>query len=210
MASTVYAADDHPLFLDALVSLIESTPDEFELVGSAARGDEALEDLRRLRPDLAVIDHRLPAVSATQIIEALAIEGVPTRVIVVSAYLDEETVYSAIQSGAAAFVGKEEPREVLRAAMAAAARGNVVLSPAVQAELILAVRRQKQEEQVKLTPREQDVLRLAAAGSSSGEIAHTLHLGVTTVKTHIRNASDKLQVSGRTAAVAEALRRHLL
>jgi two-component system, NarL family, nitrate/nitrite response regulator NarL len=205
----VYLADDHPLFLEGVARAVRAC-EELELVGSATCGEQTLADLRRLRPDVAVIDVRLRGAGAREILEAARHEGLPTRIVVLTADLEEDLVYELLAAGAAGYLSKEADRDAVLAAVAAAARNEVVISPVAQTGLVRELRRREAHAGVKLTPREREVLALAAEGVTTIEIAARLELSATTVKTHLQKAYEKLGVTDRTAAVALALRRGLL
>jgi two-component system nitrate/nitrite response regulator NarL len=205
----VFLADDHPLFLEGVVRAVRERPC-LELVGSATDGQEALAGLRRLVPDVAVLDVRMGAVGGREVLAAANRERLPTRVLFLSAYLEDDVVYGALAAGAAGYLSKEMDRDAILDAVAAAARGEVVLSPEVQTGVAREIQRRETLGRPRLTPRELEILALAAQGSSTPEIAGTLHLSAATVKTHLQNAYDKLGVTDRTSAVAVALRRGLL
>jgi two-component system nitrate/nitrite response regulator NarL len=205
----VLVADDHPLFRDAIVRAVRERPD-FELVAEAADGRTALQAIREQRPDVAVLDLRMPDLDGLQIAAALRRDGVPTRVVLLSAFLDGAMVYRAVAAGAAAYLTKEADRGEVCDTIAAVARGETVLAPEAQAGLAAEVRRRAAPEGPALTPREREVLGMVAQGSSAPDIAGALHLSAATVKGHLQSLYEKLGVSDRAAAVAEAMRRGLL
>ena len=205
----VYLADDHPLFLEGIVRAVRERPD-LELVGSATNGQEAVAGLRRLTPDVAVLDVRMGGLSGNEILAAALREGVQTRVLFLSAYLEDDLVYGALAAGAAGYLSKEMDRDAILDAVVAAARGEVVLAPEVQTGVAREIQRREVLDRPRLTARELEILALAAQGSSTPEIAGRLHLSAATVKTHLQNVYEKLGVTDRTSAVAVALRRGLL
>ena len=137
-------------------------------------------------------------------------DQLPTRVLLVSAFTDSGVVYKALETGAAGFVSKEARREQIADAVLACARGENVVPPEVAAGLVSEIRLRKQSDAPALTPREQEILHLIAAGKSLPQIAKELYLGLTTVKTHVQHLYEKLGVSDRAAAVATAMRRGLI
>jgi two-component system nitrate/nitrite response regulator NarL len=141
---------------------------------------------------------------------AVVREQLPTRVLIVSAFTDSGVVYKALETGATGFVSKEARREQIADAVLACARGENVVPPDVAAGLVSEIRLRRQSDTPALTPREQEILHLIAAGKSLPEIAKELYLGLTTVKTHVQHLYEKLEVSDRAAAVATAMRRGLL
>jgi two-component system nitrate/nitrite response regulator NarL len=205
----VYLADDHPIFLEGIVRAVRERP-EFELVGFAKNGEEALAALRRLEPDVAVLDVRMGGLSGKEILAAARREGLGTRIVLLSAYLGDDVVYGAIAAGAAGYLSKEMDRDGILDAVVAVTRGEVVLSPEVQTGVAREIQRRELLAGPRLTPRELEILALAAQGRSTPQIAGGLHLSAATVKTHLQNVYDKLGVTDRTSAVAVALRRGLL
>jgi two-component system nitrate/nitrite response regulator NarL len=205
----VYLADDHPIFLEGIARAVRERP-ELELVGSATNGEEALVGLRRLKPDVAVLDLRMGRLGGKEILAAARRDGLATRILLLSAYLADDLVYGAIAAGAAGFLSKEMDRDGILDAVAAVSRGEVVLSPEVQTGVAREIQRREMLGRPRLTPRELEILALAAQGRSTPQIAGHLHLSAATVKTHLQNAYEKLGVTDRTAAVAVAMRRGLL
>src|SRR5919112_6748961 len=137
--TTVLIADDHPLFREAIVRVIESRPD-LELVAEAADGHAALERIRELKPDVAVIDVRMPQLDGSDVLVALREEGLRTNVVFLSAFLDPKTVYDAVAAGAKAFLSKEAETDEIVTAILAAARGDTILGPEVQTGLAEQIR----------------------------------------------------------------------
>lgn len=206
---SVLVADDHPVFRDGLVAGIKSRPD-LRLVGVATGGREAIHTARELRPDIALVDMKMPEVDGLTVLNALVRDEIGTRVLLLSAFLDSALVYRAIEGGAAGFLHKEASREEICDAVVAASRGDTVLSGAVQGVLANEIRMQAGDTRPFLSPREREVLALTAEGLSSSDIAGQLHLSPATVKTHLVRLYAKLGVSDRAAAVAEAFRRGLI
>jgi two-component system nitrate/nitrite response regulator NarL len=205
----VFVADDHPMYREGLVRAIRDRPD-LELVGESADGRTALPEIRRLAPDVAVLDVRMPGLTGTEVLNAIARERIATRVVFLSAHVDSDLVYRAVALGAAAFLSKEADRAAIFDAVAAVARGATVLSPEVQSGLAAQIQLRGTERRPMLSPREQEVLRLVAEGGSAPQIARRLHLSPSTVKTHLQSLYEKLGVSDRAAAVAVAMRSGLL
>jgi two-component system nitrate/nitrite response regulator NarL len=205
----VLVADDHPLYRESVVRAVRDRPD-FELVGEASGGREALDEIRRLAPDVAVLDLKMPELDGLQILNAVRRESLPTRVVLLSAFLEGAVVYQAVAGGAAAYLSKDAERTTICEAIAAVARGETVLSSEAQAGIAAEVRVRGREERPALTPREQEILVMVAAGKAAPEIAGQLHLSPATVKGHLQAIYEKLGVSERAAAVAEGMRRGLL
>ena len=208
--TSVLIADDHPLFREAIARVIAERPD-LELVAEAADGRAALEKIRELEPDVAVIDVRMPELDGSDVLVALREEGMPTNVVFLSAFLDSKTVYDAVAAGANAYLSKEAETDEIVTAILAAARGETILGPEVQTGLAEQIRfREENEARPRLSEREHEVLRLIAEGLSAPEIGERIHLSTATVKTHLQHLYEKLGVSERAAAVAEGMRRGLV
>jgi two-component system nitrate/nitrite response regulator NarL len=206
----VVVADDHPLFREGIERAVRERP-ELELIASAGDGRRALGLIRDLEPVVAVLDLRLPGLDGLQILNAVTRDGLPTRVLFLSASGDPELVYRAVQGGAAGYFRKEADRQAILDAIAAVARGGTVIDPDLQAGVFDQIRlRGTGDERPILTAREREVLTLMAEGLSGPQIAERLIVAVPTVKTHQARLYEKLGVSERAAAVAEAMRRGLL
>ena len=183
---------------------------QVEIVAEAEDGRTALAGIREHLPDVALLDYKLPELDGVAVINAVAREQLATRVLLVSAFTDSGVVYKALETGAAGFVSKEAKREQIVDAVLACARGDNVVPPDLAAGLVSEIRLRKRDDAPALTPREQEILHLIAAGKSLPEIAKELFLGLTTVKTHVQHLYAKLGVSDRAAAVASAMRRGLI
>jgi two-component system nitrate/nitrite response regulator NarL len=206
---TVLIADDHPLYREGVVRAL-SASGQVEVVAEAEDGRSALEKIQEHQPDVALLDYKLPELDGVAVTNAVVRDQLPTRVLLVSAFTDTGVVYQALETGAAGFVSKEARREQIVDAVLACARGENVVPPDIAAGLVSEIRLRKQDDRPALTPREQEILRLIAAGKSLPEIAKELYLGLTTVKTHVQHLYEKLGVSDRAAAVASAMRRGLI
>jgi len=209
---SVYVGEDHPIYLEGLVRVLSQRPD-FEVVGFSGDGREALEQIRALEPQVAVLDEGMPGLTGNDVLQAISRDALPTRVVMLSASLDSAVVFRAVANGVRAYLTKDSDRSTICdavAAVAAVARGETVLAPEVQAGLADEVRMRQSERRPTLSQREREVLERAATGLSAPAIARELSISTATVKTHLRNLYDKLGVSERAAAVAEAMRRGML
>jgi len=206
----VIIADDHPIYREGAARIIAPHPD-LEVVAQVADGREALEAIRRLSPDVSLVDLRLPAIDGIRVVEHVEREGLACKVAIVSAYEESATVYRAIAAGARAYLSKVCSAETLCETILTVGRGGTVIPESLQTGLAQEIRaRRERSNDPVLTARELEILRLAADGLSAPDIAQRLVLSVTTVKTHLQHIYSKLEVSDRAAAVAQALRRGLL
>jgi two-component system, NarL family, nitrate/nitrite response regulator NarL len=206
----VLVADDHPVYREGIVRAVKERPD-LELVGEAGDGREALERVRELAPDVAVLDIRMPGLDGTQVLNALRRDGINTEVLFLSAFLESELAYRTVAEGAKGYLSKESARQEICDAIVVIAGGGTALAPEVQASLAEEIReREIAGGRPDLTPREREVLQLISEGMSAPDIGKRIHLSPTTVKTHLHTLYEKLGVRDRAAAVAEAMRRGLL
>ena len=205
----VFVADDHPIFRDGIAGAISRRP-EFELVGSSCDGRGALRAIADLKPDVVVLDVRMPGVGGIEVLGALERNGFGGRVLLLSAFTESELVYSAVAAGAAGYLSKSSTRERICDAVAAVARGETVLADEVQAGIAGAIRARERGDRPVLSAREQQILELIAAGEGAPRIGRALHLSQSTVKTHMAHLYEKLGVSDRAAAVAVGMRLRLL
>lgn len=207
---TVLIADDHPIYRDGLAQEIRSHGG-LQLVACVSEGRAALATVRSLRPDVAILDLRLPELDGMAVLEAIEAEGLDTGVVVLSAFGDSATVYEAFSHGARAFLLKVSTSGEIVEAIRSAARGESVIPAAFQTGLVHEIQNRRLSlERPLLSPREVQVLRLAADGHSAADMAAELTLTVATIKSHLQRIYEKLEVSDRTAAVASAMRRGLL
>ncbi len=203
---TLLIVDDHPVVRDGLRGMFGADP-RFEVVGEAGGGAEAVAAGERLRPDVILMDLRMPGTDGVAAIRELAKRGVPSRVLVLTTYDTDSHVLPAIEAGATGYLLKEASRAELVHAVEAAARGQAVLSPTVATRLLGQVRRPAP---APLSQRELEVLELIARGSTNREAAKRLFISETTVKTHLLHVYAKLGVNDRAAAVAAAFSRGYL
>ena len=205
----VIVADDHPLFREGVVRAVRAWP-ELELVGEVSNGREALEQIRELSPDVACVDLRLPEIDGIGIANACTRDGLATRVLLLSAFADDELVYRALEAGATGVsdqgrdAGRDRASDPRRRRWAHAARAGARRRPRESDP------RRSHRDTPLLTERERQVLELLCDGLSAPQIAQRLFLGTTTVKSHLGRLYEKLGVSDRAAAVAEAMRRGIV
>ena len=205
----VLVADDHPLYLDGIVAAIDRASD-LELVAACSDGRQALDAILAKAPAVAALDHVLPGLDAVRIVEKLAAAGSDTRTLIFSARIDGRGVYEAIQAGAAGYISKSWSRDRICDAIRSVARGHSVFAEELHDGIGSEIRRRGALAQERLTDREREILVRMSQGMSAPAIAGELYLSTTTVKTHQHNLYEKLGVSDRAAAVAEAMRRGLI
>jgi len=206
MTIRLLVVDDHPVVRNGLRGMLAGDPD-FEVVGEAADGAEALVLAETTQADVVLMDLRMPTMDGVTAIGRLRAAGVPARVLVLTTYDTDSDVVPAIEAGATGYLLKDAPREELFRAVRAAARGEAVLSPSVATRLLGQVRSPAREP---LSQRELEVLGLIASGHNNREAAAQLFISEATVKTHLLHVYAKLGVKDRAAAVAAAFERGLL
>ncbi|MFB6888155.1 response regulator [Kitasatospora sp. NPDC056327] len=202
----IVVADDHTVMRAGLVALLSSEP-TVEIVGEGGDGRAAVELVARLRPDLALLDLRMPVLDGVGATAAITAAGSATRVLILTTYDTDEEIERAVEAGAIGYLLKDATRDQLVDAIHSAARGETVLAPRVAARLVARLRRPAP---VALTARETEVLTAVADGLSNAEIGRRLVITEATVKTHLLRIFAKLDVGDRTHAVVTALDRGLL
>jgi DNA-binding NarL/FixJ family response regulator len=198
--------DDHPIVRAGFQGILAGQ-DHLEVIGEAATGAEAVERAHRLRPDVVLMDLRMPRMDGVQAIGKIKAQRPETHVLVLTTYDSDADILRAIEAGATGYLLKDAPREELFRAIRAAARGEPVLAPSVTARLMNSVRSPAGSS---LSSREIEVLELVARGLSNKELARSLHLSEATVKSHLIHIFEKLGVADRTAAVTVALEKGIL
>ncbi len=204
MTISVVIVDDEPLIRSGLRAIIEAEPD-LTVVGEAADGAEVLPVVRRTRPDVVLMDVRMPAVDGIQATRLLLDGADGPRVLVVTTFENDDYVYDALRAGASGFLLKRTPPAEIVQGIRTVARSESLLFPEAIRSLAIAHAGGRAEpaglDHAQLTEREQEVLRLMARGMSNAEIAAELYLGVQTIKTHVANLLAKLGARDRTQAV---------
>lgn len=205
----VYVAEDHPLYRSGLTRMLSQRP-AFELVGEASSGREALDGIRDVSPDVALVDIQMPELDGVGVLNAIRREGIPVRVALLSGAFDDELVYTAVAAGADAILPKTLGPDAVAHAIVAVADGGTVLPAELHGGLAGEIRKRRERAGPHLSAREQEILQLTADGFSSAEIGERIFITAATVKTHLQSAYQKLGVSDRAAAVAEGMRQGLL
>jgi DNA-binding NarL/FixJ family response regulator len=202
-AIRILTVDDHPLLRDGIAAVLESQPD-MTLVGQACNGREAIEDFRRLRPDITLMDLRMPDISGIEAITAIRAEFSNARIIVLTTYAGDAQAAAALRAGAQGYLLKNLVRKELLETIRAVHAGKRRVLPEIATEIAEHV-----ADDV-LTDREIQVLRRVAAGKPNKLIAVELDISEGTVKTHMKSILPKLDASDRTHAVMIALKRGIL
>jgi DNA-binding NarL/FixJ family response regulator len=205
--TTVVLADDQRVVREGLASLLGLLPG-IEVLGTASDGEEAIALVERLRPDVVLMDLRMPRCDGVAATRRLREQGSPTHVVVLTTYADDRSVVEALRAGARGFLTKDAGAEEIERAIAAVVRGEAAIDPAVQHHLVDVVAGRPELPDA-LTPREAEVLTLIAQGLSNGEIAARLFVSEATVKSHINHLFAKTGVRDRAQAVSYAYRQGL-
>ena len=205
----VVVGDDHPVYRDGVVRALDNSG-RTEVVAAVGDGHAALEAIREHQPEVALLDYKMPGIDGIAIAHAVSRDHLPTRVLLLSATTEGSVVYRAIQDGAAGYLSKDSDRDDIVAGVVACARGESVLPPELVTTLASQVHQHAHTAAPLLSERERQILALIADGKTVPDMAKELFLAQTTIKTHIRRLYEKLGVSDRGAAVAYAMRNHIL
>ena len=206
---TVVVVDDHPFYRDGLSRGL-SMSGRIRVVGEADDGRTGLEMIRELEPQVAVVDMQMPDLTGLDVVRAVARDGLPTRVLLLSAFTDAAIIYESLQEGAAGYLPKDTGRAAIVTAVDRVSKGHVVVPPELTEGLVGQIRTRGSSDEPVLSARERQVLLAFADGKSIPQLAAELFLAPSTVKTHAMRLYQKLGVSDRGAAVAEALRRGII
>ena len=211
MTIRVAIADDHSLVRQGLRRYLDMA-EGIEVVGEAANGQELVDLVGKEEPDIALVDIRMPEMDGLEAARKIRETHPKTGVIMLTAYDDRQFVVEAVRSGARGYVLKARDAEHLIQTVRLVAGGNMVIDPQLVVALAdeLSVAKDRDRKAETLTAREVEVLQLLAFGHTNKDIADQLFISPDTVKTHLEHIFEKLGASDRTAAVAEALRRHLI
>ena len=199
----ILIADDHAVVLEGLVALIGRQSD-MKIVAEASNGKEAVEQGRKHRPDVSLLDLRMPALDAVGVINLIRETDPEARFLVLTTFDADEDIYRAVKSGAKGYLLKDAPRDILLEAIRKVYAGGTCLAPELTQKLA------ERLSSASLTDREMDVLTLLIRGKGTREIGAALFIGETTVKSHLKKMSAKLGVIGRAEMISESLRRGLV
>ncbi|HEX8990700.1 MAG TPA: response regulator transcription factor [Anaerolineales bacterium] len=208
----IVLVDDHEVVRLGLKSLLERHP-QFEVVGEAGSAREAVEQVAALKPEVVLMDIRLPGTSGIEACEEIVTRFPGTRVIMLTSYADDEMLFSAIRAGASGYLLKQIGSDDLVKALEAVSRGEALLDPAVTQRVFQEVRRAVKEEEASafahLSQQEKHVLLLVSEGKTNREIAKSLFLGEGTVRNYVSSILSKLGVNNRAEAAAYAVQHNL-
>ncbi len=204
----ILVAEDHPLFMKGMISLLSSVP-EFEVVGGAATGKEAVEHATRLQPDVVLMDLQMPEVNGIEATRRILQESPSVRVLVVTLFEDEDSVFMALRAGARGYVLKDADEEEMVLAIRAVGKGEAIFSPAVATRVLAYFAASPlggvpPQAFPTLTDREREILHLIAQGHPNPAIARQLSLSTKTVGNYVSNIFTKLQVADRAQAIIRA------
>jgi len=202
----ILMADDHPVVRAGIRGMLETQP-EFEVVAEAENGREAFEQLEKLKPNVVLMDLRMPEMDGVEAIGKIKEKYPDINILVLTTYDTDADIVRAVEAGATGYLLKDAPREELFRAVRGTAKGETVLAPVVAARLMGKVRDHGEQA---LSAREIDVLMLVARGASNQDVAEKLHVSTATVKSHLIQIYQKLGVSDRTAAVTTAIERGII
>lgn len=205
----VLLADDHALFRRGLASLLASR-EEFEVVGEAGSGQEAIDRARELMPDIILMDVRMPGINGLEATRRLKEEMPYLKIVILTVSEDEEDLFAAIKSGAQGYLLKNIDPDDLAVCLHQVERGEAPLAPSMAAKILREFGAAAPRPGPVLTPRERQVLELVARGDANKEIARALQISENTVKNHLRNILEKLHLQNRVQAVMYALREGLI
>jgi two-component system nitrate/nitrite response regulator NarL len=206
----VLIVDDHPLFLEGIGMLVDRL-DDVELVGRCDSGAAGIRALEEEVPDLVVLDFQLGDMTGLDVLARITERRLPTRVLFISGRLQGDDAYRLVEAGAVGVIEKDATFDEIADAITRVARGETVMSPRVQSAIMTGVReRRDRQAPVILSDRELEILDGLARGLTAPAIGRELNLSGSTIKSHLQRLYDKLGVSDRAAAVAEAMRRGLI
>jgi DNA-binding NarL/FixJ family response regulator len=207
----VLIVDDHPVVREGIGSMLKKETD-FKVVGEASNGLEAVEKARELSPDVVLMDLRMPEMDGVEAISTIKAEKPDIKFIILTTYSDDEYIFKGIAAGARAYLLKDAPRDELFKAIRMVSRGESLIQPVVASRVLdkLAELSRKTPAGDTLSDREIEVLRLMAGGQSNKDIADHLSITQSTVKTHITSIFQKLNVTTRTEAVTNALKKGII
>ena len=207
----IVIADDHPIVRQGLATVL-SQEEDLEVVGQAENGLEAVAQARKLHPDIILMDLQMPEMDGVEAIQQIKMETLDIGIIILTTFDTDDYIFRGIEAGARGYLLKDSPPEEVLRAIHTVHRGESLIEPRVASRLLdrLGQLSQPAPPPSVLSQREIEVLQLMSTGAANKEIASQLLIGQSTVKTHIVRIFNKLYVSGRTEAVAEAVKKGII
>lgn len=204
----VLIVDDQPLICDGISKLLEGEK-EIQVIGTAYSGEEAIEKANKLKPDIILMDIRMPGIDGIEATKIIKSNNPSIQIIAISVYEEDELVIQMFQAGAVGYILKDISLENLVKAIKNVYRGNAIINPRISRKLVRMLTEDKNTDTV-LTPREVEILRELARGKSNKEIGEKLYISESTVKTHISHIFQKIGVRSRSEAIIYAVKKGLI
>ncbi|MDD5701860.1 MAG: response regulator transcription factor [Dehalococcoidales bacterium] len=207
----ILIADDHPVVREGLSSMLNKQPD-FQVVGEAENGQDAIDQALKLKPDVVLLDLRMPVVDGVEAMRKIKEQDQDIKYVVLTTYDSDEYIFQGIEAGATAYLLKDSPREELFKAIRSVMQGESLIQPSIASKVLdrfVKISREIREPSG-FSNREIEVMGLMAKGLSNKDIADSLFLSESTVKTHIQNIFHRLKVKDRTEAVMVAIKKGLI
>ena len=207
----IFVADDHEVVREGTRTLLEREED-MDVVGEAADGEEAIERIERLKPDVAILDISMPKISGIEVTKLIKEKFPSMAILILTAYDNDEYVFALLEAGAAGYLLKDVPSREIVDAVRAVYSGESVLHPSIARKVIQravygSIKASEGKSEIELSERETEVLKLAARGLNNKEIADTLCISIRTVQGHINSIFHKLGVGSRTEAIFQSVKR---
>ncbi|MDP6635140.1 MAG: response regulator transcription factor [Phycisphaerae bacterium] len=207
---TVYLADDHAMVREGLASLLSRDDGKFSIIGQSGDGLSVLPDVKRLRPDVVVLDITMPGLNGLDVCRDIVKRCSGTNVLILSMHSDVQFITRAIEYGAVGYLLKESATTQLHEAVSAVARGELYLGPGIPRNILEQVTKSHEDPYERLTTRERQVFQLIAEGKTNRNIAEKLDLSVKTVDTHRMRLMNKLDIHDQISLVKYALRKGIV
>ncbi|HXT34130.1 MAG TPA: response regulator transcription factor [Chloroflexota bacterium] len=208
-AIRILVVDDHAIVREGLITILSQEPD-FEVVGEAMDGVSALDAVERLKPTIVLLDMRMPGMDGIEVCRAITTRFAGTRVIILTAFLDSETINRCIQAGATGYVVKDVERTDLKESIRGVARGEAFLDRKAHTVVVERLKRDGDRNRVVLNEREVSILKLMAEGCTNRQIATQLYVSEGTIKDQLQKIMDKLGATNRVSALYVATKEGLI
>ncbi|HEY8287467.1 MAG TPA: response regulator transcription factor [Chloroflexota bacterium] len=208
-AIRILVVDDHAIVREGLITILSQEPD-FEVVGEAVDGVSALDAVERLKPTIVLLDMRMPGIDGIEVCRTITTRFAGTRVIILTAFLDSETINRCIQAGATGYVVKDVERTDLKESIRGVARGEAFLDRKAHTVVVERLKREGDRNRVVLNEREVSILKLMAEGCTNRQIATQLYVSEGTIKDQLQKIMDKLGATNRVSALYVATKEGLI